>query len=64
MNCSVLELLPGQVDRELKVKETNAVQWRSALLQPIICLNDATSTDNINCDTGKTYTVDRMLTTP
>jgi hypothetical protein len=45
-------------------RNKHAAQWRSALLQPIICFNDVTSTDNINCDTGETYTVDRMLTKP
>jgi hypothetical protein len=57
MNYSLLELLLGQVDRELKVKEANmqTAQWRSALLQPIVCSNDATSTDNISCDTGERH---------
>jgi len=34
-------------------RNMQAAQWRSALLQPIVCSNDATSTDNINCDTGE-----------
>jgi hypothetical protein len=35
----------------------HSAQWRSALLQPIVCSNDATSTDNINCDTGDRHTL-------
>ena len=45
-------------------RKKHAAQRRSALLQPIVCLNDTTSTDNIICETGKTYAVYRMLTKP